>query len=334
MIDKKTVFILGAGASMPYNYPSGYELRTIIYNNFNSNYRRYLETQADFSQRDLFLDEYIRIVKKEDPKDFANQFRDSNISIDLFLSLNNRYEDVGKKAIALSMLLREGVSQLDDSSVPEKDNWYKYLLNKIAGDLTQKEDYKNIGKNKITIITFNYDRSLEHFLYASLSSMFGEVDTAEIIKQLKKIRIIHIYGQVAKLKWQDSENFLEYLNNKSEDDILTSINLENIAKNIKVIYEEREASELKEVQQLIKEAERIFFLGFGYAKENLEILDFSGLVNYKQQIYGTALDMSENEILHVKNKLIPKSLRKKLSIATDAMLIENMDCMNLLKNYC
>ena len=332
MIDKKTVLILGAGASMPYGYPSGFELRTKIYSEFNSKYRQCLAKQADFIQRQMEMDYYIKTIKQEDPKDFVDKFRDSNISIDLFLSLNKIHELVGKKAIALSILRYEGISSFNDISIPEKDNWYKFLLNKIAGDLTKKEDYKNISNNNISIITFNYDRSLEYFLYTSLSSMFGEVDNAEIIKELKKIKIVHLYGQVANLKWQDNDNYLAHLINKSEGDIFKTINLEYISQNIKVIYEERGSEELQDAQKMIKEAKRIYFLGFSYAKENLEVLDFSNLHNYKQKIYGTALDMHENEILDIKRKLSPSDLTiDKLNPKN--MLIENTDTLTLLKKY-
>jgi hypothetical protein len=37
MIDKDTVFVLGAGASEPYEYPLGEELRTNIVDNLRQN---------------------------------------------------------------------------------------------------------------------------------------------------------------------------------------------------------------------------------------------------------------------------------------------------------
>ena len=332
MIDKKTVLILGAGASMPYGYPSGFALRTKIYTEFYSQYMKYLEAQADYIQRQMDMDYYIKTVKQEDPKDFVEKFRDSNISIDLFLSLNKKHEIIGKKAIALSILRYEGASQFKDNLIPEKENWYKFLLNRLVGKLTKKDDYKNISNNNISIITFNYDRSLEYFLYKSLSSMFGEVDNTEIINELRKIKIIHLYGQVAKLKWQDNEIYLDYFYNRSEKDIFKTINLDYIFREIKVIYEERETNELKDAQRIIKEAKRIYFLGFGYAEENLETLDFSNMHNDTQKIYGTAFGMHENEMLGVKRRLLPAGKRID-KLYPGNMLIENTDCLTLLRKY-
>lgn len=79
MFKSNTVFILGAGASKPYGYPTGYELRQWICNDFNNDYRTLL---ADNDWRSIDIDIQLKSRQK-----FVNDFEKSDVqSIDLFFS--------------------------------------------------------------------------------------------------------------------------------------------------------------------------------------------------------------------------------------------------------
>ena len=82
----------------------------------------------------------------------------------------------------------------------------------------------------------------------------------------KKLKILHVYGQVAPLKWQNQDDGVDY-----KPQIDESL-LQRSAKNIRTIHEEKQNPALTEAQNLLKQAEQIFFLEFGYAEENMDCL--------------------------------------------------------------
>lgn len=175
-------------------------------------------------------------------------------------------------------------------------DWYSYLFHKLTDWINNKNDYINFGENLVQFITFNYDRSLEHFLYESLVNSFNQILPEKIKEQLIKLRIIHVFGQVAGLEWQGLPSKIGY----REDVNLNLIDIKGLFKSIRIIYEE-ENPELEEAHKLISEAQQIFFLGFGYAKENLKLLKIPEILNPKQNIYGTVLGSTPKEIQDIRS---------------------------------
>jgi hypothetical protein len=49
--------------------------------------------------------------------------------------------------------------------------------------------------NKLSVITFNNDRSLEAFLFLSLQNLYG-FDVKTALERLDKIPIVHLYGSL------------------------------------------------------------------------------------------------------------------------------------------
>lgn len=145
MIKEKTVFILGAGASKPYGFPTGFELREKICN-------------ERIDQIHLQDDTLILKYKIDDfRKTFSNSL---NTSIDLFLSRNKNFEDIGKYTIIHKILKAEHDSK-EPSDIFDKQNWISYLYDRLTKKFTDDSYYK-IADNKINIITFNYDRLVEN----------------------------------------------------------------------------------------------------------------------------------------------------------------------------
>ena len=54
--------------------------------------------------------------------------------------------------------------------------------------------------DKSLIIDFNYDRSLEHYLFTSLRSLHGR-SVDECLEKLAKVPIIHVYGQLGTIPY-------------------------------------------------------------------------------------------------------------------------------------
>jgi len=332
MLDKKTVFILGAGASCPYGYPSGLHLR------------EYICLPANIPpEKAKVLEEAIG--SKGGYDDFRKKFEKSSTkSIDLFVARNPNLAPVGKSIIAYEIfdaehrsLFREKAEwvremfksrQGDNTQQQYLRNrdfqggiWYEYLFDRLTARLANKDDLPDFSfsKGKIAFITFNYDRSLEYFLYESVRNSFTEVPEAQVIKCLKNLKILHIYGQIAPLKWQDSAKGIDY-----QPPISASL-VRNTSSNIRTIYEEQQNPELVEAQNIISQAEQIFFLGFGYAPENMKILGLPELIPPSNcRVYGTAFGLNRVEL-----KRIHTSGFKDIGNID----IEAMDCLELLRNY-
>ena len=73
MIDTETLFILGAGASVPYGYPTGNQLRIEIYKKFSSDFNSLLQ---DTTRVDL---RYKRAIPAK-ADEFCRNFKESGIS--------------------------------------------------------------------------------------------------------------------------------------------------------------------------------------------------------------------------------------------------------------
>jgi hypothetical protein len=207
------------------------------------------------------------------------------------------------------------------------NDWYSYLFNQLTAGMTKPDILPDFSDDRIAFITFNYDRSLEQFLYESLSNSFTEVPESEIAKCLKKLKILHVYGQIAPLKWQDSEQGVDY-RTKIDEPLL-----QKASANIKTIYEQEKSTVLDDARKLLAEAERIFFLGFGYAEENLKILKPQGIIK-NSWIHGTTFGLERGEISKIRTRI-----EKHLLLINSALEVgneanpENMDCLKLLRNH-
>ena len=194
MITKPTVLILGAGASINYGFPSGLQLKALI-------------CKAIKERADIFNDLVQATDDTDHVVDFYNNFLlSSEFSIDAFLQHNTKYFDVGRRAIANVLLRKEKHEELFDTWIdkwldPEnKDkHWYQLLFSKLNAP------FEDFDKNDLTIITFNYDRSLEYFLWESMKAKYSDQDEKSTLEKLHKIPVIHVYGKLGSLPTYDAE---------------------------------------------------------------------------------------------------------------------------------
>jgi hypothetical protein len=305
VINKRTVFVLGAGASCPYGYPSGSELRSLILYNAGSYNGGFLSSYIDFLNREN-LDKSTKDTKLKQVKQFIETFKGAVKSIDVFIANNPKSAPTGKYIIAFEIFRAEKESRFREEIQSEKerldshdnkkyvrgragfygDDWYSYLFKRITDSLVGKDALPDFSNGNISFITFNYDRSLEYFFYDSLKCLYSEVSEDDRITQtLKQLKILHVYGQIAPLKWQNPSDYVDY-NPQINESIL-----QNSISNIRTVHEEKENPELTETHNLIKQAEQIFFLGFGYAPENLEILKLPDRTKKATSIYGTTFGL-------------------------------------------
>src|SRR5690349_9753199 len=139
MINRDTVFILGAGASQAYGFPSGAKLVDDI-----------CKSLTTPNSKDVITIRQCSGHSADDVSRFVNSLRMSRLySIDAFLQRDPSWSEIGKQAIAQQLLRYEKTSRLTPSA---EDDWYRYLFNHLLP--TRGEDLHNAN---LRIVTFNLD---------------------------------------------------------------------------------------------------------------------------------------------------------------------------------
>lgn len=268
MITEPTALILGAGASVPYGFPSGLELMKRILNEIRPNQ----STELSKSLTDIFDIEQDDINYL-----YESLSRSGKVSVDAFLEHQLGFLRIGMLAITLTLVQYEIEDRLFDFEMEGK-SWYGYLWNKLDAP------FDDFDKNELSIITFNYDRSLEHYLITVMQNLYGKPEE-KCAEKLSKIPIIHVHGKLGTLPWQGglARPYVGKCYRKAEE----------ISNQIIVIPEQKEASpEFEEATKLILSAKRVYFLGFGYHPTNLKRLRINEL---GQKARGTALELGMEE---------------------------------------
>lgn len=293
MIKVPTVLILGAGASIPFGFPSGLQLKAEI-------------CKAIREQGEVFVDLKLSTGDENRVQDFYdNLLLSSEMSIDAFLEHNPDYSQIGRRAIANILLRKEKHIELYESWIDKwldptnKDkNWYQLFFSKLNASF---EDFE---KNDLKIITFNYDRSLEYFLWKSMNAKYSKQDKNAILEKLHKIPILHIYGKLGSLPEYDSKGpYVPYdlfgsVRGKEEEHWWRNYIYEASCKIITIHQAKEMEGVIEEAQRFLQSARRIYFLGFGYDKINMERLFLrygTNLLkegNLGDKCFGTALDLS------------------------------------------
>jgi hypothetical protein len=265
VITKQTVLVLGAGASFPYNYPLGAALLESIWGEYLG------DKWTDFYQA-------CGVNRSEREELRSELLLSQKASIDAFLEHRPEFLKVEKIAIALALLSCESFALTESPSARGK-GIYHYLYNHLASN------WEEFAENKLAVITFNYDRSLEHFLFTALQHSYKKSD-AEVASAINCISIIHVHGSLGPLTWQDPTQGTEYAHfgapNPAEHDapwLAYRIRKATIAsENIKIVSEaQSESSEFRLAFEKLQQAERIYFIGFGYFSPNLERLGIKEL---------------------------------------------------------
>jgi hypothetical protein len=270
MIRKETVFILGAGASIPYGFPSGKTLvKEIIKDSRN-------ETSS-FSQ----------MFSQGRRLEFSNALDLSFApSIDDLLEKRPEFMDIGKTAISIQLIQREDPSSISRETM---GNWYELLWECMQAKV---DDFV---KNQVSFITFNYDRSLEFFLQRALMNYYGiQRDKANEI--IDEISIIHIHGMLGAFK--EGQPFYRDYNPQ-----ITPETIETSVKMIHVFHENSMNTDemVKKTDTLLGSANVICFLGFGYHPVNIQRI---GVSKYTPQtMYGSVYQMGDAEIMRVRSTL-------------------------------
>lgn len=281
MIKTPTVFVLGAGASYGYGFPLGERLVKQI-----GSHTRAAETS--FSKAMVASG-----VDSADVLRFNGNLRGADLSsIDAFLESNRaEFVRVGKAAIALVILLAE-VTCVENGRLvenPPEDNWLKYVWNVARAGC----DAHTLPDNRVSFITFNYDRVLETYLSGVIRSAFNLTSEEAVALRAKAFPIVHLHGQVSGVEFGAKPE--AFLNER----------LDEIATGIRVVHDAVPVGDsvFEEAQDMIGRAELICCLGFGYHPTNIKRLRLSESKKASARLLGSTFGMGHAEVLQAQAAL-------------------------------
>lgn len=206
MFSRNTVFVLGAGASWHYGYPTGEELVRRVkeeaykikkgYNEVGRNNRTAYQSPGTYPK--FLYDKNGSVIRQkfrsfyESISQLIKKIEAANpLVIDDFLGMNKDIQEVGKLLIA--MVLREcekneqirpisetnaftriaDVQGIGRDSVetlteyPARGDWIRFITHQLTVNCT---DPSQLLENPVTFVTFNYDMSLENHLHEALKN--------------------------------------------------------------------------------------------------------------------------------------------------------------------
>ena len=274
MITNPVVFVLGAGASCHLGYPTGRRMLEIIIQNLTvqNGIPPTRQQLLDLSYSDENIDQFAEALL------YSGQD-----SVDAFLEHRSEFMEIGKFMIAQALIPHENLSTLFTA----ENNWYHYLFRHLNAPL---DDF---AENAISFITFNYDRSIEQFLFTALLNKYG-APAAEVSEVLRGVRIVHVHGQLGYLPWQDA-------NGRPYENIFDTNETRARAEKIKIIYEAIDADEdFVAAQAILKDAARVHFLGFGYHETNMRRLGFPW--PGKKAVRGSCFQLTRHEMEQIMEK--------------------------------
>jgi hypothetical protein len=234
MRDKKTLFVLGAGASKPFGFPLGDELRDEIIS----------KPKIGWWLRQCGF-------REDECDNFRFEFKRSGFSIDAFLARRAEFDKIGRVAISAALVPHEQDDALYFADGrPGWSDWYQSLWKSLVGNAL---DATELLDRRFRSITFNYDRSLERYLHLTVMSSFG-LDAAKGYEVVKSFFPYHVYGQLG--PYESDTSF-----RREPTDVSAA------ASNLKVMPSARPTSD-DQCKALFSWADEVYFLGFAFDAMN------------------------------------------------------------------
>jgi len=271
MITKPVVLVLGAGASQPYGYPLGSELRKLLCSPSPE-----LASLLAAAGHDRTAIDH-----------FAEEFRFSNLaSIDVFLERRPNLATLGRALIAGVIIERGHVSKTWTG------NWYEYLWQQLTRDAPTIDAFK---RNDLQVVNFNYDTSFERYMINSIRASY-DVTLDAASSAFEAITVIHVHG---KIPYKLAGRFVEPIE-------LTSEAVTTYADQIITLHQgEDNSPEFSTARHFLGKADQVMFLGFGFHPENMRRLRVDDWIYEKRKVVASVMGLVGQEIDRVKRMLKP-----------------------------
>lgn len=303
MFKSKTVFVVGAGASHELGFPLGSTLKEHIASIVDSDF----SPSPDAPVGDAELEDAVRAACLANGSKASRIFaagREMAAALPLAISIDNFLEAhsgapgtqlIGKLAIVRAILAAEAQSALwteragilpDFSGDVLQKSWLTRLVRNLTEGV-RKEVAARTFEN-VSFITFNYDRSLEQFLWLALQRYYG-VGEAAATSYLVHVPVYHAYGSVGKLPWQKHD-----VPAAAYGETVGSETLLQLANGIKTFSEQVDDQHRTQILERLSDARTVVFLGFGFIEQNMNLLTLEGFSQI-ERVYATAYGVSDRD---------------------------------------
>ena len=347
---RKTVFVIGAGASKEANLPTGFELKAIISKLLDMRFDWHKQTSGSPT-----IYEALKIITKgshansgdiDSYMQEAHHIRDAlqlALSIDNFIDQhrdNQKIAICGKLAIVESILEAERKSLLyikqdgTDSTINfnglEK-TWYLNFFRLLTENCQKNELAKRF--KSITLIIFNYDRCVEFFMFRALQKVY-QINGNEAAELLECLSIYHPYGSVGSLPYLEVNDTISFGQTPNGQQLLT------LAQQIKTFTEgtDPNSSHIKEIQDRMTEASHLVFLGFAFHKLNMSLITPSNtldVINRSIKCFASTMGLSLSDQKVIKEQIFNLYNSQYIELKVNQMDIElaSLECNKFLTEY-
>jgi hypothetical protein len=257
-------------------------------------------------------------------------------SIDNFVLAHKHDAQIAKCAkiaIAYRILQAERECHLGPNGIDFRNDkeirksWLHDFLMCLLEGVEQERNLDQIFDN-VSVITFNYDRCLEHFLLYRLTQTFPKKGQQYFVDLLtKKFKIRHPYGVVGKLPWQATTGGVDFGADASAHQLVF------LAPHIRT-YSERieEEAALREWDEMVSKADRIIFLGFHFHQQNMDLLKSSGPEREGHiGVYATTVGRSAADLRKIDMQIA--TMLEKRAGAAAMNIADKLDCKGMFTEY-
>ena len=273
----ETCLILGAGASVPYGYPTGRDLaREII--------KRGKQGDNAWARADELPTVKLRALN------LATMFEaslDEHPTIDSFLAqfAGSPEHSEGRELYETGRMLIADVIRRREQPQQGVVDWYTLLFEHL------ERSAKSGFAWPLRIITFNYDRSLEFHLARYHAWKTGLLQQEARHWLFERVPVLHVYGDVGPLPdgQPKRDDFAP------EYGVWTGSQFWKGRETTKIMRDDDTGAEAyAECQRWIGEAEYVIVLGFGYDQMNCDRVGLSKIPDQKC-VLTSAYDRNEHQ---------------------------------------
>lgn len=320
MLSRRTVFVVGAGASCELGLPSGDGLKDKIVAALSiedDGYggRRFKDASVQTAALEMTsLEGRTRDEVRESLFDAAAIIADAlpyALSIDNFLDAQREDSDIvamGKIGIARAILKAERESKLGPAKTQRKlrlqeldtnihkpviDSWHLRLIQLLTAG-------KPVGEmpaifDDAAFIVFNYDRCIEHYLAGALQRYY-HVDEDAVRATMRGIKIVHPYGKVGALPWQEDQKRVPFGGSASQS-------LLEVADSLRTFTESVESGVANDVKSTMRDAQTLVFMGFGFLPQNVDLLTVRDSQSNAERVFFTTKGISDSDVSIVEDEI-------------------------------
>lgn len=309
MLPSNTVFVVGAGASNEVRLPIASGLKAIIAEKLSFEVNDF---GGDIKKGDRSI--FNALMRKS--RDQINAYIDASRRISQGVVLAQSIDDFidahqhdaliaqcGKLAIAKSILEAEAASALayDTSNIYNTMNfatientWYVAFFRLLTQQVSRQK-VEGLLKN-VTIICFNYDRCIEHFLVHAVAGHYQmpREEARDLVQST--LKIFHPYGVVG--SYFEPTGQVEFGLKGLPD-------FDRVMRSLRTYSEQtQDGDELTAIRNAVSVAETLVFLGMAYHPNNMALLTLGNTNKERKKIYATRKGISNEDLRVVKQRLL------------------------------